>query len=240
MSISVTNGSSNNATYAGSLGTLTGHPLTISCWLYRTSLTGNRTAVMYGDGGGSDNHSVSISSSSLGEAYATARNASTGVQAATASTALESAWHHYAGVWANTSSRISYLDGSASSENTTALGTLNSFDALIIGQNHAGTLNWVGHVGHLAIWKSVLTAGQITSLAGGANPQTIDASNLVAYYPFTNAADVGEDIIGGYDLTLNGTAAYNSENPTVNAYSAAKRIVPVNFIRSQSATASGS
>lgn len=240
MSLYVTGGS-DSAKYTGSLGATTGTPLTISCWVYRTNLSANnRCAVMYGDGGGSDNHHVGVRSNTTGQAVASSRNATTNANSTTTEAALESAWHHYAGVFTSDSSRTGYLDGAAASANTTSLTSVNAFDEFIVGNNLAGTLQMIGYIGHVAVWKSALTAGQITSLAGGANPQAIDAANLIAYYPLTNSGNVGEDIIGGYNLTLNGSAAYNSENPTVDAYSAAKRIVPVNFIRSQSATASGS
>jgi len=140
----------------------------------------------------------------------------------TTDTAMESAWHHYAAVFPSTSSRTPYLDGVAGTTDTTSLASFNTFDNLRIGRALDNTKGMLGYIGHVAVWKSALSSGQIASLAAGANPQTIDSANLVAYYPMTNAADVGEEIINGYDLTLNGSAAYNSENPTIDLYSTYK------------------
>lgn len=212
-------GVNDSAKYNGSFGTTVGHPLTISAWVYRTDLAGNLDAVIgYGDGGGSDNHSVFIRASATGQASVMARDGVTNPSTSTTQTALEAAWHHYAGVFPATNSRTAYLDGNASTTNTTALGTVNNFDEFIIGDNFASTIDFKGYIGHVAVWKSGLSAGQIASLASGANPQTIDETNLVVYYPMTNASNVGEDIIGGYNLTLNNNAIYDSNNPTVDPY----------------------
>lgn len=211
-------GSGDYAGYGGSLGSTTGHPLTLACWVYRTNLTAaNQTVMAYGDGGGSDNHSVYLRTSATAQAQATTRNASSAVSATTTETAMASAWHHYAGVFSATNSRIAYLDGASASQSTEQ-GALNAFDEFVVGKNLASTLVFAGYLGHVAVWKSALSAGQIASLAAGANPQAIDAANLVAYYPMTNSGAAGEDIIGGYDLTLYGDAAYDANNPAVNAY----------------------
>lgn len=231
-------GANDNANYTGSLGTATGAPITIMAWVYRLDLTAALDGlVSYGDGGGSDNHSILLRTSSTGAASVMTRDGVTNPSATTTQTALESAWHHYAAVVPSNSSRTAYLDGNASTTNTTALGTVNAFDEFIVGDNFTSAVDFKGYIGHVAVWKSALSGAQISSLAAGADPQTIDSSNLVAYYPMTSSGSPGTDVVGGYNLTLNGNAAYNANNPSVGA--STKRIVPVNFIRSQSATASG-
>lgn len=233
-------GTNDYASYAGSLGSTTGHPLTICAWVYRMDLTASSdTLVQYGVGGGVDTESVQIRSTNTGQAAAWAYDASVQSIAATTETALESAWHHYAGVFAATNSRTAYLDGNASTTNTGNRTFSNPFDELIVGNNFVSSVDFKGYLAHVAIWNVALSAGDIGSLASGADPQTISAANLVAYYPMTNASSPGEDVVGSYDLTLFGNSVYDALTPTISAPST-KRIVPVNFIRAQASTVAGS
>lgn len=211
------------ATYTGgTLDTATGHPVTIMAWVYRNNLVDAECMVQYGAGGGSNNNSISLRTTTTAQASVRITDTTNTTQS-TVATALESAWHHYAGVFNTTSSRTAYLDGSASNENTVSKSITASFDELIVGKEFgSNSFNYTGYLAHVALWKSVLSGAQISSLAAGANPQTIDAANLIAYYPMTSSGNVGEDIIGGYNLTLAGTTAYDSNNPTVDAYSTYK------------------
>ena len=211
-------GNNDYASYAGSLGSAGAHPLTIALWLSRINLSGAKCVAQIGVGGGVDTESVSIRTNATGNVIARAHDASVISDAVTTVTALDTDWHHYAGVYSATNSRTAYLDGTASTTNTGNRTFSNSFDELIIGNSFLSNTDFNGYIAHVAIWTSALSGTDVASLAAGANPQAIDASNLFAYYPMTSSGSPGEDIVGSYDLTLYNQAAYDSNNPTVDSY----------------------
>jgi hypothetical protein len=95
------------------------------------------------------------------------------------------------------------------------------------GSAAAGSLFWLGcritanqgffdgKLGHLALWSSVLAAGDIASLAGGANPLSIGTPN--GYWPLVSDAT---EASGGTSLTLGGSPTFDAaDNPTVASLS---------------------
>lgn len=111
---------------------------------------------------------------------------------------------HVAGVFASTSSRTAYLNGTAGTPETSTR-TPSGIDKIGIGVNaSAGTnserLN--GAIWDAAVWDVALTAAEIAALAKGISPRQIRPQSLVWYRPFIRETN---DIVGGAALTETGT-----------------------------------
>ncbi len=122
-------------------------------------------------------------------------------------------WYYLVGTYDGTTMRI-YLDGVE--ENTTAkTGNISSNTAPVrigVGSGNTNEQPMDGDAGHCAIWDIDLTAGEVASLAVGISPLRIRRGDLVFYAPI-NGQVPELDIIGGLDLTVNGTT--KSEEPPI-------------------------
>lgn len=105
----------------------------------------------------------------------------------------------------------------ALSETPTA-GSVGAFTAEaspVFEVGDGGTDNTEGKIAHVAIWSSALSAGNITSLLGGADPSTISSGTLIEYWALTGSSLVG---LNGRTLSVVGTVPSDSgDNPTVGA-----------------------
>lgn len=127
-------------------------------------------------------------------------------------------WYHAAIVVSGTgqAQRAVFLNGTKYTSAGANTRDISSATILSIGaQYQAGTygVDIDGKIAHVAVWDVALTDGNITSLAGGANPMTISASDLVSYWPLT--ADL-VDLIASLTLTNSGGASLSGDNPTVD------------------------
>lgn len=127
-------------------------------------------------------------------------------------------WYHAAIVVSGTgqAQRAVFLNGTKYTSAGANTRDITSATILSIGaQYQAGTygVDIDGKIAHVAVWDVALTDGNITSLAGGANPLTISASDLVSYWPLT--ADL-VDLIASLTLTNSGGASLSGDNPTVD------------------------
>jgi len=69
-----------------------------------------------------------------------------------------------------------------------------------------------GLVSHTAVWDVGLSVNEIVSLANGHSPLKVRRSNLVSYAPL-NGQSPEPDIVGGLNLTVNGSPAVAEEPP---------------------------
>lgn len=190
---------------------VTAAPLTIASWVYSNSIpTGE-------DGAGI----VSLSTTSgdfdiFGLALATSTNAVRAFafddnygESATGSPGTGS-WFHAAAVFASTSSRTAYLDGSAGTADTTSVTPAS------IGLTHIGELAGSNgselygaldaRVAEVAVWNAALTTPEIASLADGFSPLLIRPQSLVFYAPIIGENSPEADVVGGLSLAISGTA----------------------------------
>lgn len=179
-----------------------------------------------GDNGVDDNDSAYLC-----ESVATADDASAFMQSTTeafTSVASDSAgdwddiWVPMMGVFSTvgTDDFTLYVEDAAHVSTQTGGRVIGTVANIMLGRRATATSPMNGLLAEPCIWDSALTAGNFTSLVGGANPTTIDGSNLKAYYPLDS--DTGSsvpDVSGnsGPTLTVTGTVAYNADHPTVDA-----------------------
>lgn len=95
-------------------------------------------------------------------------------------------WAHCAGVFSSTTSRTGYVNGVASTTNTTSLsaptvGTIN-IGAAIINNSSASTY-LSGNIAEIGVWSVALTAAEIASLSKGLSCRNIQPQSLVFYAP---------------------------------------------------------
>lgn len=157
-------------------------PISFACWFYPTAFTNfpalqtieNATATDYlctylGTGG----NLVSES-----QASSVAVNAST----ANSSVTLN-AWNHAVSVFASTTSRTIYLNGSTTATNTTSNSPASlSFTVLGgLGPDTARDEFFLGNLAFMSYWSAALTAADALSLYAGPGPRKVRPDALISY-----------------------------------------------------------
>jgi hypothetical protein len=178
----------------------TAAPLSIACW-------GNMDAEGNADRTGliaiSDAASNNLFGLYLNRFRLQARTTASG-SAASAQTATDialNAWFHSAAVFDSATSRRAYLNGVASSVNTTNRTPAG------IDRGRLGTANLSdyinGRLAEVGIWDAALTAAEIALLAQGFSPALVRPQSLVFYAPLVR--DLVE-VARGVTLTNNNGA----------------------------------
>ena len=165
-----------------------------------------------------NNHRLTLSISTGGAIQAVSRDTGANSASSSASISETTNWHHAAAVWTANNSRAAFLDGANKGTDTNSR-TPSGMNRTIVGLGGDANFDLYGKVAHVGIWNVALSDGDIATLAGGANPQSVQLANLVAYWTLDTNASPEDDVIGANDLTVT-TATYSSDNPTVSAFSA--------------------
>jgi hypothetical protein len=115
-------------------------------------------------------------------------------------------WHHFAFVIASDTSATIWLDGGNSAEDTTSIDyDATTFDSFALGRRNDSSplLYYDGALAYVATWGSDISAS-VASLAGGADPDTIDTANRVTHWRLEEAAetDSAVDSEGNYTLAI--------------------------------------
>ena len=166
---------SSQAIHNSSSAPVTAFPLTIAAWVKCTTFTGQ--AVCLGNGVAL----AMITLTAAGQCQAFSRdNTFTQQVATTATTAANTGdWHHIAGVFASASSRIAYLNGVASTENTSSI-LAATYDRIAIGSRFVGSRDsfFNGDIAEVGVWNGALTAGEIAGQAKGFRCRMIRPQSL--------------------------------------------------------------
>lgn len=179
-------------------------PITIAYWT-KPNLTaiglnsGVILALQAASGDGRIQVSAGTSTSASGPWYyraISADNSNNSVIADSPSIPNNGMWSHGAGVFASTTSRVSYYNGIAGTEVTTSNDpSAASFTRSYIGvRRSTGLLQlpFIGDIADIAVWNIALTSTEIAILATGVSPLKIRTSNLVAYWPLNGRVGSGE------------------------------------------------
>jgi len=192
------------------------YPFTFSCWF--NPATAHAGGLMSCANGTSNNaHMLYLKSNSHLSMFSI--NGGTSAESESTATYSTSAWNHAAGVVASATSRTSYLNGTASTTNTTSVtpGTLTracigayyTNGAPVAGFYQNGLLAEVGY------WDVALTQEEITSLSQGVSPLLIRPANLVGYYPLFARASPEEAFVGALPFTLTNAPPAGSSHPRI-------------------------
>lgn len=131
-------------------------------------------------------------------------------------------WTHIAGVFASTSSRTVYLNGTSTSNGATR--TPNTPDEVFIAR--ADTSYGAADVAEAGIWNVALTDSEIASLARGVSPRDIRPGSLVSYWRLMGRSSPEPDFVGRYDLTLFNTPT-QAAHPRIVRHGGGRVVVPV-------------
>jgi hypothetical protein len=180
-------------------------PVTLAGWFNSDSATANQTIVSITNAAGQERFVLQAAGAVTGDpvrASTVAGNISSFADSATGYSA--NTWHHAAGVFASSTSRIAYIDGVAGTTETTSRtpGTMNAtrIGVTVGGGSRTGYMN--GRLAEIAIWNVALNADEIAALAKGYRPSLIRPASLRLYVPLVR--EVG-DYSRAVTLTTSGT-----------------------------------
>jgi hypothetical protein len=166
---------SSQAIHNASSAPVTAFPLTISAWVKPTTFGGQIVCL------GNGIALAMITLTAAGQCQAASRdNTFTSQLATTATTAATTGtWHHVAGVFASESSRIAYLNGVASTGNTSLIAAA-TYNRISIGSRFVGTRDsfFNGDIAEVGVWNAALTAEEIAGLAKGFRCRMIRPQSL--------------------------------------------------------------
>jgi hypothetical protein len=182
-------------------------PKTLACWFNSDLTNSRRNLICLATGliGSLESPVLALQVESTATIRAATSSATGQNSAVTTDTFTLANWHHAAARFAGAASRIAYLDGVASVEQTTSRATGGNLDSLTIGRGAGGTYNpsipFNGRIAEVGVWDVALSTAEIASLARGFKPSQIRPDKLLFYLPFVR--DV-QDVRSGLTYTTSG------------------------------------
>jgi hypothetical protein len=217
------NGSSQGMSVAQNMSAL--NILSISFWLWwDTYGTGNNLAMEFTADGTSTDGGFTIDPNAGGSVWTEWFRQNPGSTHQTDLTARPSAaaWHHHCIIFnqsaaigaPGTGGTVHYVDGSVvGSTETGAVDGGNFANSTLYLMCRTGSTLWgAGRMADLALWTTVLSGGNITSLAGGARANTITPAPAV-YWRIGGTTSPEPDFYGGIGLTLIGSPTSVADPP---------------------------
>ncbi len=195
---------------------VTAPPFSISAWIRPNSFTSSAAFVQLANKSTSDDRfRMYISSSSQKYTFAVDDNGSQAF--AEVNVVLSTGvWVHAAAVEVADNDHRAYLNGTL--KTATLQKNPAGVDRTSIGRagDSSPTNFFDGDIAHVAIWNVALSSDEIDSLVVGVSPLKIRRDSLVAYYP-VGGQSPELDVVGGNDLTVNGTPLQSDEPPIPNS-----------------------
>jgi hypothetical protein len=192
-------------------------PITMACWFNPKDTATTQALLAVTKGGVAESRFVLIAAAAFGAVVRTNVLDSTNANFAVNSTASYSAntWNHAAGVHSANNSRIAYLNGGNSAQNTATSGSLSGINSINIGAQNINSLQTLANalIAEVGIWNVALTAAEIASLAKGMTCDKVRPQSLVFYAPLVRDL---QDVRGGLTITNNNTATV-ANHPRVYA-----------------------
>ena len=179
---------------------ITAPPFTCAAWVYLTANVLSGDILFIGQSSGATNtNTFRLLAGSTAVALAN------GGVATSAALPLNT-WTHVAGVWASSTSRSVYVNGTGKVTNTTS-ATPGSIDRTSIGKrdNAANDGGLAGNFAEWGLWNAALDDAEIAALGAGIPPINVRPQSLISYLPMIRDT---QDLKGlGFSLTGSVTAA---------------------------------
>lgn len=192
---------------------LTGNEITLSARIKIEVLDGEQKIIAkWGDAGG-ERHQYLLSVTSADNIQFVI-NASGQVVVIGTTTLVAGVWYHVMGTYDGSNARV-YLEGVEENSALTSANMSSTTAPVVIGAGSADAGSeepFDGDIGHCAIWGAGLSASEIESLANNISPLNIRAESILFYAPL-NGQNPEYDIVGGINLTVNGTTV--AEEPPI-------------------------
>lgn len=168
---------------------LTAPPISFAGWFYVTALANYPALFGISNSGGAEAFSVYMDpANNLNAETSVAGGANRAVTSG--GLATSNTWHHCTAVFASSTLRSIYLDGTTKVTNTasrvpsslavTALGGIDTVE------------DFVGNLAFLGVWNDILTDADAVSLYTGFSPKKVRPDALISY-PFLNGVSPGGD-----------------------------------------------
>lgn len=199
------------------IATFTAAPFTISAWFRPDDLSDTLVQVLYfcGDKDVSDEHwDLGMQEAAASNTIQLrAKTAASSSQASTTTSPSINTWHHACSVAASATDRAAFIDGGSKGTSTTSRAPAGA-DRTSIGCRGDVTPSrkWSGDISHVAVYSEALTDQEVATLAKGISPLRVRRDALIAYWPIGGQSPE-IDIVGGLNLTVNGTPAKSEEPP---------------------------
>lgn len=202
----LTASSSHYLEYIGAVRNTT--PLTLACW-YKTSDV-SQTGILMIQSEEANSHYFYLYQHVSG-VIAQVGDGSGADFAASTVAASANVWTHACAVFASSSSRAAYINGTNKGTNS-ASHTPASIDLTMLGARYTGpgarSLYYDGYIAEAAIWDIALSDAEVASLyvsAGvGIFPTDVQSGHLLAYWPLLGSSSPEPDDVGSADLTVSG------------------------------------
>lgn len=130
-------------------------------------------------------------------------------------------WEALCATFTSNTLRTAHDNGSSGTDNTTSVDNSGeTWDYTTIGVLRRSSLANAtdGLIAHPVIWDVVLTDQEIADFAAGQCPRGIQGGNILGWWPMTtdDGSTVEDHSGNNKDMTVQGTVAFNSDNPPVN------------------------
>jgi hypothetical protein len=186
------------------IAVVSGAPVTMACWYYRTSSATSQAYVSVCNT--TSTNLLSLTHGSNNFISALANDGVTGAQTQVYPDSSINTWNHGCAVFNSNSSRRVFWNGINSGITTTA-SNVSSLNVTVVGGRYsAGVVGQYsnGNIAEVGIWNISLTDEEIASLAKGITCDKIRPQNLVFYAPLIRDL---QDTKGGLTITNNNGAA---------------------------------
>lgn len=127
-------------------------------------------------------------------------------------------WHHLVGTFPSSAERHIILDDGTPGDDTTNVGYALTLTSATIGRLTRFTPGRYceGAVAEVGLWGDyTLTIANITALAGGALPSSIQPGSLIGYWPLVD--DVNDDSGSGFNMTAYNSPTYTDHPPAFSS-----------------------
>jgi hypothetical protein len=173
-------------------------PCSMACWFNTADLT--NTKVWMGIEDAALSHKF-VMFSTGSDTILAGTGGTEGFSSAGSGTFSDNIWNHACAVYASSSSRLAYLNGTPGAANTATRTPASLSQTLIGGEVSASFAD--GDMAEAAIWNVALSAADVVALATGVSPLLVQPDGLVAYWPLLGRHDPEIDRVGGFNMTLN-------------------------------------
>lgn len=195
---------------------ITGKPITLSIWCNPNS-TSTMRLFEWADNA-TTNNLARINFSGSNQVTGTYNNGGSAVTVSTTGTVSVGSWTHACAVFAG-SSALSYINGTAA-PTPAVIGSdptgVDRFGVGISATGGAATAPFDGLLERACVWNMALTQSDISALAAGADPFSVQPANLVCYWRLLTTTDITNLVTPGtHDLTLTGSLSNGGSSPTI-------------------------
>ena len=196
---------------------VTAKPVTMTAWYKTTSDALMQTPVCISNAGNSEFLLTQLRGAVDGDYVAVQEYATAWKWSPTIGYTVD-VWQHVAVVFYSATDRRVFLNGANKVVNTENQDVnFSLFNQVLVGTHKttSGT-PFAGKLAEIAIWSTDLSDAEILQLAGGTLSESIQATNLEAYWKLRSDA---KDSVGSNDLTLYNSPTWDSaDSPPVFNY----------------------